>query len=627
MLRSAGFFWDFSCPFLSCDSCQRPFCHFRHASQAACVVAQDSVAVPSEFEFSTAVGLKVLEEQNDLPKLPEVAHTVLELEKVSKAIEVVKSEVQEQQQKLLKYKSLLECESCDSMTPSTSNDYNYSSPTPKVKNVLPSLQRVSVCEVPDAQFNHIIFNPTSISNSSVSKSSLSDLTEQAEEKHLFQHETMAISKTTHSECTDLHNKYMNGNHRLCNDLEYDPLMNYSTNFGSQYLGKQNMEEKERFQSSIEHNHEKRHSLASKRARSSESEFSLQESSDELVIDIPEIPPLVKEFATRKRNAKCLKSAVSLQESDDDDDIPKMPLSIQKPAAKKRFQSERTDNTILNLSLIRKVRQRKKAEATALLVDVRKSTTDTDGFSAMKDGNSKCGIYSGDLQEKQKCNSNESNPFTLTDGPVNESSRSYGLPSKSGKRKLLGLEMVKKINSGTCANATKPAKSLDQELGSEFIPDESKVVCQKREAMKEKIYEESHYRASKRLPETSYTNLEVNWQTACTVLKCSGQGAVNESKYSDDLGNNTSRINQQGQKWPNQGDIFDDEKGAEGLKKGDESLRNTIDRGEELSLSEEDVSSSLLDEDLDFSESDPMEECFRIFNESSKQETKDSGTEA
>eukprot|EP00062_Callorhinchus_milii_P008135 gi/632950517/ref/XP_007890767.1/ PREDICTED: RNA exonuclease 1 homolog isoform X2 [Callorhinchus milii] len=246
---------------------------------------------------------------------------------------------------------------------------------------------------------------------------------------------------------------------------------------------------------------------------------------------------------------------------------------------------------------------------------------------MKDGNSKCGIYSGDLQEKQKCNSNESNPFTLTDGPVNESSRSYGLPSKSGKRKLLGLEMVKKINSGTCANATKPAKSLDQELGSEFIPDESKVVCQKREAMKEKIYEESHYRASKRLPETSYTNLEVNWQTACTVLKCSGQGAVNESKYSDDLGNNTSRINQQGQKWPNQGDIFDDEKGAEGLKKGDESLRNTIDRGEELSLSEEDVSSSLLDEDLDFSESDPMEECFRIFNESSKQETKDSGTEA
>ncbi|XP_063770168.1 RNA exonuclease 1 homolog isoform X2 [Pseudophryne corroboree] len=89
MLRPAGFFQLLDCPFLG--GCSRPHCQFQHVCPKAAGVDSDSTITAAK------------------PPKAALGKNLQELERLNKAIEAVKNEVEEKQKKLLLYKSGTPC--------------------------------------------------------------------------------------------------------------------------------------------------------------------------------------------------------------------------------------------------------------------------------------------------------------------------------------------------------------------------------------------------------------------------------------------------------------------------------------------------------------------------------------
>ncbi|XP_023659529.2 RNA exonuclease 1 homolog isoform X2 [Paramormyrops kingsleyae] len=104
MLPTAGFFARFDCPFHAHGFCQRPFCHFKHAKDdLLCLSPNRKRAgpekVPPPLKKGTHHKLYVASEKDPC---------FLELERINKEIETVKCEVEKEQRRLSRYKTLQE---------------------------------------------------------------------------------------------------------------------------------------------------------------------------------------------------------------------------------------------------------------------------------------------------------------------------------------------------------------------------------------------------------------------------------------------------------------------------------------------------------------------------------------
>uniref|UniRef100_UPI00398EB9E2 RNA exonuclease 1 homolog n=1 Tax=Pristiophorus japonicus TaxID=55135 RepID=UPI00398EB9E2 len=519
--------------------------------------------------------------------LEKPACTVLELEKVSKAIEVVKTEVEQQQHRLLMCKSFLECENHNTVTLSTNSEYSCASSSTSTVNYLASTKSnptfVFECEAQDTRLDSV-YSPTPVSSHSLSKHPFNVLNE-VNEEDTFQYIPMVSSKIKNT-CSVL-NKYVIERRKPSTDLEYDPLVNYSSNL-KQSIKKEYMEEKQEFKRVIEQSPEKKCPLASKTARSFQP-FETEMSSDgELVIDMPELPP-----------------------------------PPQNPRVHRRLQRKENYANTSNLSLIRKVRHVR--DSINPVLDVEKSVDNSVAEDLMSENSSsETELNSGALQRKKTPDLNESSKSSnLTNVPMNKAGRHHDLPKHGFKVKRieepLKLELVKKENSIAHVTANK-VKLSNQKYRKDCVSAKLDKNVHKCEKTKEQslIHLDKLKKSNDKGPqagsESRNASLKIDQQVISAAMKCDRQGTANKSKCTSNVGAGLS-TSQQEPMIQNQADHF-------GNENWEKDLQTTSDNEES---SPEELNSTAT-EDLDFSESDPMEECLRIFNESSKQEIEDSGTD-
>ncbi|GCB69239.1 hypothetical protein scyTo_0013941 [Scyliorhinus torazame] len=240
MLRSTEFFRSIQCPFYGDggdSSCNRPYCHFRHRSQK-----------PRERPEADGQPLAADRELGydpynpELPKgssrnedgisgdLTESSSSTLELELVNKAIEVVKNEVEQEQKKLSRYEDLLDTE--EEYVPSTPSAQKALSKTKTCKELLPIEDKLtkSLEYIPDSyrQNSNVEYTPTPLSiTASFSKYTL-DTDDEADAKgsSLKYVPTLVTKPVKYATSVPSH-KYVIDNTKPCTDLEYDPLLNYS----------------------------------------------------------------------------------------------------------------------------------------------------------------------------------------------------------------------------------------------------------------------------------------------------------------------------------------------------------------------------------------------------------------
>ncbi|XP_042335819.1 RNA exonuclease 1 homolog [Sceloporus undulatus] len=232
MLRSSGFFRGVECPFG--QGCGRPYCHFRHPPGAlhdAQVPAPAPAPLPRRGRaaacgydpYNPELPKPAAQSSNGLlEEIPEPAAGILELELVNKAIEAAKDEYERDRKK---YQELLE----------TAKEYS-SSETPLLtsetdglatSNTFPSLEytpgNYDACCSTD-------YNPTPLTGAAVSTSSkytLDTFSPAKSKGSSLEYVPTIVSQPKKYSTSSGNRKYVIDNSKPSTDLEYDPLSNYS----------------------------------------------------------------------------------------------------------------------------------------------------------------------------------------------------------------------------------------------------------------------------------------------------------------------------------------------------------------------------------------------------------------
>ncbi|XP_038632532.1 RNA exonuclease 1 homolog [Scyliorhinus canicula] len=240
MLRSTEFFRSIECPFYGdggVSSCNRPYCHFRHRSQKPRERPEaDGQPLAADRElgydpYNPELPKGSSRNENGISgDLTESSSSTLELELVNKAIEVVKNEVEQEQKKLSRYEDLLDTE--EEYVPSTPSAQKTLGKTKSCKELLPIEDKLtkSLEYNPDSyrRISNVEYTPTPLSiTASFSKYTL-DTDDEADAKgsSLKYVPTLVTKPVKYATSVPSH-KYVIDNTKPCTDLEYDPLLNYS----------------------------------------------------------------------------------------------------------------------------------------------------------------------------------------------------------------------------------------------------------------------------------------------------------------------------------------------------------------------------------------------------------------
>ncbi|XP_029462364.1 RNA exonuclease 1 homolog isoform X2 [Rhinatrema bivittatum] len=254
MLRPAGYFGELPCPFEQAapGACLRPHCQYKH-DRGSRRETQPPPAAAASTACSSFAG-------STSQQALELGKNMQELERINKAIETVKTEMEEKQKKLSRYKQVAKAE------------------TPNICTSLSDQNGNQPCCVEDAQPS---FDPEGKHNLSLSSSSSKKGLRSVSNKYVVDHSCPAT------------------------DLEYDPLLNYSADLLNSFHKKEVGNEKSKPKHLKMHTHENRGSSTSKRPRIASPvrlEIKLQESDDDdaLVIDAPPLKPMTKKPRLRKK---------------------------------------------------------------------------------------------------------------------------------------------------------------------------------------------------------------------------------------------------------------------------------------------------------------------------------------
>ncbi|XP_055486574.1 uncharacterized protein LOC129693844 [Leucoraja erinacea] len=357
--------------------------------------------------------------------------------------------------------------------------------------------------------------------------------------------------------SSMHNKYKIEHYKPSSDLEYDPLVNYCSNL-KPICKKVYMEMKHE---SIEQGPETEHSLASETMRNFQSIEAEESSEDELVIDVPNLPPLAL--------------------------------------------NPRTDGRIWrkgdeNLPLIRKVKPPNVEGSLGKPV-----SNFTDLCLETDSREIKMGVAT--LQSKQPFATAEcSIASTITSVQMSEASCYHKCIQLASNTKCRGdplnLRLVQMENTLAPINVKRP----NRKTGPEYASQKLGMSVQKRGKAKEQTsFRPKALKLSGctgQLSGDGSPSLKVG-QMTFTEVRCN-ELETSSASCADKLGRSLKNV-RACVKSPDQvGPFGNDTCGG--------SLQTT---------SWDDEESSLSSEDLELSDSDPMEECLRIFNEFSEQEVK------
>ncbi|XP_074060783.1 RNA exonuclease 1 homolog isoform X3 [Macrotis lagotis] len=248
MLRSTGFFRTIDCPYWAgagagAPCCRRPYCHFRHRGSERGPARGEAAAAaangpgPGGGGAARSAGELGYDPYNpDLPKppvgtehgsvgdVPEPSSGILELELVNQAIEAVRNEVEQEEKK---YKELLE----------TTKEYGTTetslvSQSPTGAGVPNPDSFATSLEYNPGSYNLINnntdYNPTPLAAANTcNKYTLDSLEKSKAKGNSLEYVPKSVIQPKKYNRAVPNSKYVIDNSKPSTDLEYDPLSNYS----------------------------------------------------------------------------------------------------------------------------------------------------------------------------------------------------------------------------------------------------------------------------------------------------------------------------------------------------------------------------------------------------------------
>uniref|UniRef100_A0A8B9BFC7 RNA exonuclease 1 homolog n=1 Tax=Anser brachyrhynchus TaxID=132585 RepID=A0A8B9BFC7_9AVES len=648
MLRSSGYFRGIDCPFLGSGGsgpaggppCRRPYCHFRHPPVAArCGAPGAAAALGHGAErgydpYNPELPRPSLEAEDDaLADVTDMPPGILELELVNKAIEAVKNEVEREQKK---YEELLET----TKELSASEASSLISKTPVSAAVTQNDSFTSLEYNPGSYNfnNNPDYNPTPLA--AASQSSKYTLDTARSKGSSLEYVPKAVAQTKKYSSTVTNNKYVIDDSKPSTDLEYDPLSNYSARLLSKASTKESKGSKRgrvpsyeesyspsrkklceipdeyevyaRFSSSEDEADAeyKPTSVSSQSKAGSESEsndgisskerstrlddFASQDSKEMAAqYGMEDLSSSQKNLAKNlsDKNAKAVKSCSGKNDQETEN---------KNKDLKDKTKRRKSDvSKVPSLSELGKKEKSKNMEKDKILKKEEKLKTKNEEKNC-KDKSVKVKT-DGNLKKPEKQKSEK------VDGLKKEKSKSAS--SSSGKSK--GEGVIKGSSTEKLGSSKKDSKlkTADVKNGKETSGRKNKEKGTKTPALerkKEKVSsaEKGEPKKSRKQQSLSHVDLfgdesgdedDKGKPMPSTLLD------VSSDSDGDDCGSSSQSEN-------------------EGTKK---VKRSKLSKSSSSSSTSDDIDYSVLEKDLDL-ESDPMEECLRIFNESTDVKTEDKG---
>ncbi|NXW82685.1 REXO1 exonuclease, partial [Alopecoenas beccarii] len=649
MLRSTGYFRGIDCPFLTGGGpggglpCRRPYCHFRHPPAAAAAAARcgasggPGAGVPLGHSAERGYDPYNPElprpspEDDALSDITDVAPGILELELVNKAIEAVKNEVEREQKK---YEELLE----------TTKEFSASEASSLISNT-----PVSAAGTQNDSFTSLEYNPGSynFNNNSdynptplaaASRSSKYTLDSSRSKGSSLEYVPKAVAQNKKYSSTVTNNKYVIDDSKPSTDLEYDPLSNYSARLLSKATTKEPKVSKRGRASSYEESYSpSRKKLCEEpddydvcaRFSSSEDEADAEykpasvssqskagsESESNDGLSSKERSTRMDDFASQ--DSKGVAAPCGME------DLPSSQKNLAKNLADKNVKaaklcSGKNDQEIENKNKEDKTKRKKS--------DVSK----TPGLSEVgKKEKSKSTEKDKVLKKEEKIknknedkNCKDKSVKVKTDGNVKK-------PEKQKSEKVDGLKKEKSKSASSSSGKSK-SEGVSKGSSSEKLGGSRKDSKLKAADLKNGKETSGHKHKEKgtKTPALERKKEKVSSTDKGDSKKGRKQRSLSHvDLFGDESGEDDDKVRPLPSTLP---DVSSDSDGGDcGSDSESENertkkvKRSKLSKSSASSSTSDDIDYSLLEKDLDL-ESDPMEECLRIFNESTDVKTEDKG---
>ncbi|NWV81661.1 REXO1 exonuclease, partial [Dasyornis broadbenti] len=608
------------CPFLNARGsgpgrgCRRPYCHFRHppVAPAPCgasgVSADPSVGLPLGHgaergydPYNPELPRPSLEaEDGALGDITDVTPGILELELVNKAIEAVKNEVEREQKK---YEELLET----TKELGASEGSSLISNTP-VSAAGPQSDSFASLEYNPGSYifsNNSDYNPTPLA--AAGRSSKYTLDSARSKGSSLEYVPKAVVQNKKYGSTVTNNKYVIDDSKPSTDLEYDPLSNYS----ARLLGKATTK-------------------GSKRERASDYEESYSPSRKKLCED-PDDDEVLARFSSSEDEAEVecktasgssTSKAGSESESNNEFSSKEQSTKVDGSASQESKDLPSSQKNLAKNSSDKNTKAAKLCSGKNNKEIENKNKDSKDKTKRKKTDVSKTpGL--GEAGKKEKNKNTEKDKVLKKEEKLKIKSEEKNCKDKSVKVKTDGnLKKPEKQNSGK-------SKSEGVTKGTEKVGSSKKDLQSKTADVKNG--KESSGRKNKE--KGTKTFLEQKKDKVSPAGKGDPKKGRKQRSLShvDLFGDESGDDDDKGR--PLSSSLLDVSSDSDGSNSGSDSesdkdrtkkvKRSKLSKSSSSSSTSDDIDYSILEKDVDF-ESDPMEECLRIFNESKDVKTEDKG---
>ncbi|KAM4884167.1 RNA exonuclease 1 homolog isoform 2-T2 [Sylvia borin] len=644
MLRSTGYFRGIDCPFLNAGGsgpgrgCRRPYCHFRHppVASAPCGASgasgDPSVGLPLGHgaergydPYNPELPRPSLEaEDGTLADITDVTPGILELELVNKAIEAVKNEVEREQKK---YEELLE----------TTKEFGASEGSSLISN-----SPVSAAGPQNDSFASLEYNPGSynFNNNSdynptplaaAGRSSKYTLDSSRSKGSSLEYVPKAVVQNKKYSSTVTNNKYVIDDSKPSTDLEYDPLSNYSARLLGKATTKGSKRERADYEDSYSPSRKKLcedpdddEVLARFSSSEDEAEVEYKTASGSSPSKAGSESESNNEFSSKEQSTKVDGSAS--RESKEAvlhrEDLPNSQKNLAKNSSDKNSKTVKLCSDKNNKEIENKNKDPKDK--------TKRKKTDVGKTPGLSEAGKKEKNKNGDKdkvvkkEEKLKTKNEEKNckdksTKVKTDGNL----------KKPEKQKLEKADGCKKEKSKSATSSSGKSKSEGVTKGSE------KVGSSKKESQGKPADVKNGKESSGRKNKEKGTKTSLERKK--DKVNCAGQGDPKKGRkqrslsHVDLFGDESGDEDDKGR--PLSSSLLGVSSDLDGADSGSASesdedrtkkvKRSKLSKSSSSSSTSDDIDYSILEKDVDF-ESDPMEECLRIFNESKDVKTEDKG---
>ncbi|NXU47866.1 REXO1 exonuclease, partial [Turnix velox] len=562
------------------------------------------------------------EEDDALTDLADVAPNILELELVNKAIEAVKNEVEREQKK---YEELLETTKELSSTEASSLISNELSAAGTENDVFTSLEY----NPGTYNFNNNSnYNPTPLTTAGQSSKYTLDGSRSKGSSLEYVPKTIIQNKKYTSTVTN--NKYVIDDSKPSTDLEYDPLSNYSARLLSKASTKETKGSKRGRVSSYEEYYSPLRKKLCEIPDDYEARFSSSEDETDAEYKTSSVSSQSKAGSESESNDGMSCKEQSNKPSDSKEAAARYGVE-ELPSSQKNLAKNLTEKNVKEAQCSGKNEQEtanknkeSKDKTKRKRSDVSKTLSLGEDGKKEKSKNVEKDKERGKKEEKLKTKNDEKNCKHKSDKVKTDGSSKK--PEKPKSEKVDGLKKEKSKSSSSSSSSRKSkSEGVSKGSGSEKLGSSKKDSRLKGADLK-------NGKKDKEKGIKSPAPERKKEKASSTAKGDPKEGRKQRSLSHVDLfGDESGDENDKGRPLPSSllnmssdsdggGCGSDSESENERTKKAKHSKRS---KSSSSSSTSDDIDYSVLDKDLDL-ESDPMEECLRIFNESTDVKTEDKG---